>query len=881
LAFATKYRNEFTDELGMTWMTEIQQDGFASTVTNLTGTGSPLSIEWYGDDDIYRDYIKGSKLTLNVEAPSDLGLSDLFTSENLEYKVKVSKGVQLLLNLENASYDTYVTSGARIISAISAGAAESLSTHTIPITDGVPVYVSVNVSYSGSAPVVYLADALLASNQVNLSNGDNFITLTPTATTDAYIHFAVTGATNFTTSEIFVIQYTNFWNGFIVANSYSEPYDGLPYSIGISATDSLGILKDYDFSDLTYTGRETLAKVIFDILSTIGVTGFAEYINSYENQIFDTPDDSPLDQIKIDTDVFSKLTLYDALGEMLKIFNAFIRQDNGVMSIFNIEELKGENITGRLFSTATAHTSVTKAANQSIDRPTNISTFKDYNGGTRMKIPGAKKISINQDYGYKESWIENYNFDTDRTYKESGYWEAEGWTRNGGCLLLPPNTVNENEGIVLFDHNAYPTLTKYISQSFAPNSISTSDILVFSIDYLLYNIGLADVGGNEIYIKVKADGANKWLYGVNDDYADWDSSDNKFILTVDAPVGTTGWLNYKCRVTGLDVDGPYTISVFATDDSAPNVHLAVKNIQFYSTGDTVIPYRTKNYAWPFGFLTKWKHTLKYYDKTEVVVKPYEKTNSIAGEIIEKNAMLGDVADSGIDNILEQFAGALSVLAVTYQKRVDTITLTGTSGQADVGCNGLSYSCVFNTTLSQTATDYYNAHVNDYIGVDIDLTADNENLVFTSRANGLEFDPAAFITPDLGNLDGTVDLTTPAYVTAEEPSASWNSAGSYLYDDSEDIITDDGLAIIDLDYGSPEADPLIELAAIELQTQYGRSKQVIDLPLRETDRDTFFDINGHLQDVQNEYNGSPCTFVVARAGYNIREREYNLVLTEII
>ena len=77
-------------------------------------------------------------------------------------------------------------------------------------------------------------------------------------------------------------------------------------------------------------------------------------------------------------------------------------------------------------------------------------------------------------------------------------------------------------------------------------------------------------------------------------------------------------------------------------------------------------------------------------------------------------------------------------------------------------------------------------------------------------------------------------------------------------------------------------PLIQLIGQEWGEQYERQKDLIDLPLWEKTAATFLRINANLQDSYNVYSpGLKRIFAISRAMYDVRRREYQLSLTEII
>ena len=90
MAFATKYKTEFSDYHGVNWNVYIQEDGFAGTVTELVATGNPVSMEFFGSDDMFSQRIMGSRASIGVYASTDFALNDLFSCDLFEYKVLIN-----------------------------------------------------------------------------------------------------------------------------------------------------------------------------------------------------------------------------------------------------------------------------------------------------------------------------------------------------------------------------------------------------------------------------------------------------------------------------------------------------------------------------------------------------------------------------------------------------------------------------------------------------------------------------------------------------------------------------------------------------------------------------------------------------------------------
>ena len=95
MAFATKYRCEIADNLGIVWKVDIQENAFGGEITTLRGSGSPINFSHLGEDDIQDQVIMGSIIKLEVKASTDFAYSELFTSDNLQFKVLVYEGATL------------------------------------------------------------------------------------------------------------------------------------------------------------------------------------------------------------------------------------------------------------------------------------------------------------------------------------------------------------------------------------------------------------------------------------------------------------------------------------------------------------------------------------------------------------------------------------------------------------------------------------------------------------------------------------------------------------------------------------------------------------------------------------------------------------------
>lgn len=105
--------------------------------------------------------------------------------------------------------------------------------------------------------------------------------------------------------------------------------------------------------------------------------------------------------------------------------------------------------------------------------------------------------------------------------------------------------------------------------------------------------------------------------------------------------------------------------------------------------------------------------------------------------------------------------ALNSIKVTSTPiaQVDTVTLSGTSGTANLSCAGVVNVLAFNSSLTQTATDFVTAFAADYLAVGVVVTSSGVDLIFTANVAGTPF-TSPWVANLTGDLVGTTVHTTP-------------------------------------------------------------------------------------------------------------------------
>jgi hypothetical protein len=458
-----------------------------------------------------------------------------------------------------------------------------------------------------------------------------------------------------------------FWEGYVMADNYSEPYSHTSYEVIISASDGLGVLKNilFDNAGTPYIGRISIREIIIDILAKINIITFGEFVNIYETHHSNGVGDSPLDQTFINVDVFKDMYCYEVLENILKSFNANIRQINATITIYRPTELSQDLIYGRIFTAATK-TSTTFAPQQFIKRDTVTSDIIDTEGGTMLMSSPAKKVTIHQDYGNKESWIDNWEFKSN-TYQPTPIFKYKEWTYAGGYGIAPiSNQIRtDTDGWAMFTNANNPS-TVYIYQDFGWNAVVSSNVFNIEFEYLVYNPFA--INKTIIFnLTLMDSGGHKMLYIYDATEARWQIS-AFYTFTETALPGSSGWKSHKRTINGIQYVGPYRITLYGPSGDL-GITLGIKNVKFYSTSDEIVVKKTPHKG-PFPRLSRWilkmpKYISTYLDNIETVQSIYNPAISVtSGKTLDYDYILGDVIDANLDNVVEQLAGAFSLSDVT-------------------------------------------------------------------------------------------------------------------------------------------------------------------------------------------------------------------------
>lgn len=666
-----------------------------------------------------------------------------------------------------------------------------------------------------------------------------------------------------------------FFSGYVQSRTYSEPYDGAPYWVEITAICGLALLKKhkYDDSGSTYYGHKFISEIIMDdILDKIDYNKFHEIINIYDSDINSAVGDSPLDQILLDRIRFADMSCYEVLSYILMSFNAVIRQAEGEFYIYRPLELRhGTSYCRTYTTTSTLKSDSTIDVVKYIDRTGTATELHSHNGGVKMLLIPAKKIILHQDLGYKESWLKNYKFDSIDLDLSYGliptHWEPTNITP--GCIFpVSKYDPSSKGGIAIGPYNTYPTLSSYISQEIGNNAIiAAGDVMILEFEYQWFNFE-ASAKTPQFYFSVV--GGLYSLDEIDGSYAEWVIPAVNMSIQESVDPGSSGWQTWKRIISSLDVNGPITVTLYCLDNP-DNIFIGVKNIRLTVVNDSISIKKTSRRL--YGNLRKgyssWKidYQREYTDIAEVVQKDIEVTNSIEGDEIERDYIIGDVlnSDVNINNITEQFSGA-TVRAVK-QYRVDEITLTGTYGRARVTVNRINATAVWladwGTDLTATAALFVTTFFELYDAANITLTSSGATLIFTSQVLGMEYEGDSAVLNLVGDLGGTVAYTTAAHGSVLYPTTEWARRGV------------------------SEATGLLKIIAAEVAEQRSRVRQFLSLPVWDMysgDTDPHITPIGIYIDPIN-YISPPGTlarqFAFLRGYYDMLNRHWDIDIVELV
>ena len=218
------------------------------------------------------------------------------------------------------------------------------------------------------------------------------------------------------------------WEGYIVADQWSEPFLPPPYTIEVRFVDGLSLLKNFMFADAGgyMVGRTTWLNTIAFILSKLGKGCFIrDDIDIIENRNTSNIAGFLADTM-VDLQAFDGLTCYEALEKMLyPLFQIVYEQETYIIrrvimtqNFWSLQyDYRGHFVDG-----------ITRGNIQNIlcnDRSENVRYTWIGESQQLDYLPAKRKINVTHNYGRKESIIPRWSFRPD-DFAPTG--EPKGWT---------------------------------------------------------------------------------------------------------------------------------------------------------------------------------------------------------------------------------------------------------------------------------------------------------------------------------------------------------------------------------------------------------------------------------------------------------------------
>jgi hypothetical protein len=190
-----------------------------------------------------------------------------------------------------------------------------------------------------------------------------------------------------------------YWTGWMMLDEYMESLNYPPYEVTLLAYD-LGFLQNevWDVSDVA---DQTIHDILRSILDSTGMNlSMKDCINVFEDSLTSAAaSDDMIDHINMKAvslidDSWVGLNLYEALGRILRPFNAFVVQEDVMWNVCRVGDMKWEHWF-RVFNQAGAITS-----SGTEDRVVDISDYKLLNrSALLMSALSYKKLNATFDRG--------------------------------------------------------------------------------------------------------------------------------------------------------------------------------------------------------------------------------------------------------------------------------------------------------------------------------------------------------------------------------------------------------------------------------------------------------------------------------------------------
>ena len=237
------------------------------------------------------------------------------------------------------------------------------------------------------------------------------------------------------------------WKGFVTPELYAEPDIAPPYDVQVTATDGLGELKNYDFTDFT---RRSIRQHLLNILSYTGLAVVNSDLILVSSLQCQSPSITSLLDAYINPAHLEGKSAYDDLVSILENFHLSITQYNGKWLLVRVTDIVRTDAAVAAIDGAGTAVSLPVASFGSL----RTCDWWPVGNLTKEVVPAKNRVTADLPFQFYKSMFTNPEFENGTT---------TGWTGSG--VSFAPGTYGVNKPVIAYDGG-------YISQSFAVTAFS-------------------------------------------------------------------------------------------------------------------------------------------------------------------------------------------------------------------------------------------------------------------------------------------------------------------------------------------------------------------------------------------------------------------------
>lgn len=221
------------------------------------------------------------------------------------------------------------------------------------------------------------------------------------------------------------------WQGYVATEIYAEPDIAPPYDVSITATDGLGVLKEYQFPA---RGRQTVREQLAYLLQQTGMTLNIRCVTSMQPNSGSPVD--LFDSLAINLDYKVGESCYEALSELLRTLHMTITQYRGMWYL-----IRESDVSGKLSNTGTITTYdvPARSGTSSSTSSVNVANFRKTAGQmgvadmwpvgymTRRAVPAKKEVTVEAPW-HLGNMAQNPDMESDSAWSKGGFtWNSNGY----------------------------------------------------------------------------------------------------------------------------------------------------------------------------------------------------------------------------------------------------------------------------------------------------------------------------------------------------------------------------------------------------------------------------------------------------------------------